>query len=92
MMAGFALPAEGRVAQPNRERTAVARGERGCLHPLPASLAGRLPTNATASDRTWPSRRTWNMAADVLALLADNDSEAAHLVACDLVGEGAAVE
>jgi hypothetical protein len=32
------------------------------------------------------------MLADVLALLADDDSEAAYLAACGLVGEGAGVE
>jgi hypothetical protein len=32
------------------------------------------------------------MTADVLALLADDDTHAAHIAACGLVGEGAAVE
>ena len=92
MIAGFALPAGGRVAQPNPERTAVARARVAAFIRCRPALLDACPTNPAASGRAWPSRRTWTMTADVLALLDDDDREAAHLVACGLVGEGAAGE
>ena len=92
MTAGFSLPASGRVAQPNRERTAIARANVAAFIRCRPALLDAFPTNATAIGRAWPSRRTWTMTADVLALLADEDTEAAYLAACGLVGEGAAVE
>jgi MoxR-like ATPase len=92
MTAGFALPAGGRVAQPNRERTAVARANVAAFIRCRPELLDAFPTDAAASGRAWPSRRTWTMSADVLALLEADDTEAAHLAACGLVGEGAAVE
>src|SRR5204862_164330 len=56
------------------------------------ALLDAFPTNPAASGRAWPSRRTWTMTADVLALLAEDDADAAYLAASGLVGEGAAVE
>ena len=92
MTAGFSLPAPGWVAQPNRERTAVARASVAAFIRCRPALLDGCPTNPAASGRAWPSRRTWTMTADVLALLAEDDAEAAHIAACGLVGEGAAVE
>jgi hypothetical protein len=92
MTAGFSLPAGGRVAEPSRERSAVARAQVAAFIRTRPSLLDNCPTNANASGRAWPSRRTWTMTSDVLALLDERDLEAAHLVACGLVGEGAAVE
>jgi len=92
MTAGFALPAGGRVRQPNRERIAIARANVAAFIRCRPALLDAFPDNPTGSGRAWPSRRTWTMTADVLALLDDQDSEAAHLAACGLVGEGAAVE
>jgi hypothetical protein len=92
MTAGFSLPAGGRVAEPSRERSAVARAAVAAFIRTRPSLLDDCPTNASVSGRAWPSRRTWTMTADVLALLDPHDLEAAHLVASGLVGEGAAVE
>ena len=92
MTAGFSLPAGGRVAQPSRERTAVARSSVAAFIRTRPALLDAFPTDPAASGRAWPSRRTWTMTADVLALLEPDDTEAAHLTACGLVGEGAAVE
>jgi hypothetical protein len=92
MTAGFALPAGGRVAEPSRERRAVARAQVAAFIRTRPALLDNCPTNASASDRAWPSRRTWTMTADVLAVLDEQDIEAAHLVTCGLVGEGAALE
>ena len=92
MTAGFSLPAPGRVAERSRERTAVSRASVAAFIRTRPALLDACPSNPTASGRAWPSRRTWTMTADVLALLDDDDTEAAHLAACGLVGEGAAVE
>src|SRR5260370_8055139 len=91
MTAGFSLPASGRVSQSNRERTAIASANIAAFIRGRPALLDACPTNPTASGRAWPSRRTWTMTADVLALLADDDAEAAYLAACGLVGEGPAV-
>ena len=92
MTAGFSLPAAGWVAQPSRERRAIARAGVAAFIRCRPALLDAFPTNPATSGRAWPSRRTWTMTADVLSLLADNDTESAHLAACGLVGEGAAVE
>jgi hypothetical protein len=92
MTAGFSLPAAAWVAQPNRERSAIARANVAAFIRCRPSLLDAFPANPSASGRAWPSRRTWTMLADVLALLADDDNEAAHLAACGLVGEGPAIE
>jgi hypothetical protein len=92
MTAGFSLPAAGHVAQPSRERTAITRAVVAAFIRSRPSLLDAFPTNPSASGRAWPSRRTWTMTADVLALLDDHDNDAAYLAACGLVGEGAAVE
>jgi hypothetical protein len=92
MTGGFSLPAGGRVAQPSHERTAVARASVAAFIRSRPVLLDAFPTDPAASGRAWPSRRTWTMTADVLALLESDDTEAAHLAACGLVGEGAAVE
>src|SRR5438477_2367262 len=92
MTAGFSLPAVGHVAQPSRERTAIARANVAAFIRTRPNLLDAFPTNPSASGRAWPSRRTWTMIADVVALLADDDHDAAYLAACGLVGEGAAVE
>ena len=92
MTAGFSLPAPGRVAERSRERSAVARASVAAFIRCRPGLLDACPSNPAASGRAWPSRRTWTMTADVLALLDDDDTEAAHLAACGLVGEGAAIE
>ena len=92
MTAGFSLPAGGHVSEPNRERTAIARASVAAFIRCRPALLDACPTNANASGRAWPSRRTWTMAADVLASLDPDDTDAAYLVVCGLVGEGAAVE
>jgi hypothetical protein len=88
MTGGFSLPAGGRVAQPSHERTARA-SVAAFIRSRPV-LLDAFPTDPAASGRAWPWRRTWTVTADVLALLEPDDTEAAHLAACGLVGEGAA--
>jgi hypothetical protein len=92
MTAGFYLPAPGRVAQPNRAPCAVSRANVAAFIRSRPALLHAFPTNPAATGRAWPSRRTWTMAADVLALLDEHDTEAAYVATTGLVGEGAAVE
>ena len=92
MTAGFSLPAIGHVALPSRERRAIARANVAAFIRSRPTLLDAFPTNPSASGRAWPSRRTWTMTADVLALLAEDDADAAYIAASGLVGEGAAVE
>src|SRR5436190_8392848 len=80
MTAGFSLPAAGHVAQPGRERTAIARAVVAAFIRTRPTLLDAFPTNPSASGRAWASRRTWTMTADVLALLSD-DSDAAYIAA-----------
>jgi hypothetical protein len=55
MTAGFGLPAGGRVSEPNRERTAIARASvAGFIRCRPA-LLDACPTNPAASGRAWPT-------------------------------------
>ncbi len=92
MTAGFSLPAIGHVAQPSRERRAIARTNAAAFIRCRPTLLDAFPANPSASGRAWPSRRTWTMIADVLALLDEGDADAAYIAASGLVGEGAAVE
>src|SRR5438105_13827967 len=48
MTAGFSLPASGRVSQPNRERTAVARAVVAAFIRCRPALLDACPSNATA--------------------------------------------
>jgi hypothetical protein len=92
MISGFRTPTPGRVFEPSAERTALARSQVAEFirsHPL---LADRTPGTDAASGRAWPSRRTWTMAADVLALLDPTDTDAALLAVSGLVGTGPATE
>lgn len=60
------------------------------------SLLQAVPTDAADAGRAWPSRRTWDYLAKVLAHLPDDDEEDAfetrHLAAVGLVGTAAALE
>src|SRR4051794_5733220 len=73
MTAGFAFPAAGHVALPSRERKSIARANVAAFIRSRPSLLDAFPSNASSSGRAWPSRRTWTMTADVLALLDDDD-------------------
>jgi len=92
MTGGFTLPAAGRVAEQNPARRGIARANVAAFIRCRPALLDACPSNPAASGRAWPSRRTWTMAADVLALLDDDDRDAAYIAASGLVGEGAAVE
>lgn len=90
--AGFPLPAPGWVGQPNPVTQRIARANVAAFIRTRPALLDAYPTNPAQVGRAWPSRRTWTMTADVLALLDPTDDSARLLAACGLVGEGAAME
>lgn len=92
MTAGFTVPAAGRVHEPDPSRTAVARAQVASFIRTRPALLDAFPNDDTATGRAWPSRRTWTMTADLLALLPDEHTDAALLGAAGLVGDGAAME
>jgi AAA domain (dynein-related subfamily) len=92
MASGFPVPAPGLVGEPDPQRRAGARAEVAAFIRTRPDLLHVYPTNDTATGRAWPSRRTWTMTADVLALLDRQDTAAALVTATGLVGEGPAIE
>ena len=73
-------------------RLAEARGQvAGFIHHRPDLLL-QVPRDPASAGRPWPSPRTWDMLANVLARVPRGDTATASLVARGLVGEGAAVE
>lgn len=92
MTTGFVVPAPGRVHEPDRTRTAISRAVVASFVRTRPDLLHQLPTDPATTGRAWPSPRTWTMTADLLALLPDDDRDAALLAAAGLVGQGAAAE
>jgi MoxR-like ATPase len=92
MTSGFTLPAGTRVAEPDTARGAASRANVAAFIRSRRELLDALPADASASGRAWPSRRTWTMLADLLAVLPDDDQDAARVGACGLVGDGAGHE
>lgn len=52
----------------------------------------KVPSDPTKAGKAWPSPRTWDYLARVIAYLRDDDTEAILQAASGLVGDGAAVE
>lgn len=92
MTAGFSLPASGLVYDPDDLRRSVSRAQVAAFIRTRPALLHSYPTETASAGRAWPSRRTWTMTADVLALLPDDAVEARMVVAAGLVGHGAARE
>jgi MoxR-like ATPase len=55
-------------------------------------LLHAFPTDPSQQGKAWPSRRTWDMLADVLGFIDPADNAAVMIAACGLVGEGAGLE
>lgn len=92
MTAGFAAPASGLVYEPDPARRAVSRSQVAAFIRTRPGLLQSYPADASTAGRAWPSRRTWTMAADILALLPPDASDAVTAVVAGLVGDGAAQE
>jgi hypothetical protein len=56
------------------------------------NMLSQVPTDAMTAGRAFPTPRTWDFAARVLARLHDNDNAARTLALKGLIGEGAARE
>lgn len=92
MTAGFRAPTPRRVHEPSPTRRAVSRALIAAFLRRNPNLLHDYPTDPATTGRAWPSRRTWTMTADVLALLPETDTSARMLAATGLVGPGAATE
>lgn len=92
MTTGFQVPTSGRVFDPSPALRATSRAQVASFIRTRPDLLHAFPRDDTAAGRAWPSRRTWTMTADVLALLDPGDTPANLLAASGLVGEGPAVE
>lgn len=94
MTAGFSVPAARRVLDPTPARRDVSRATVAAFIRSRPDLLDAFPEHGrdAAAGRAWPSRRTWTMLADLIALLPTDDVDAAQLAADGLVGQGAARE
>lgn len=92
MTSGFAVPAGTRIVEPDPARTAASRANVAAFIRTKPDVLDAYPADAAASGRAWPSRRTWTMTAELLALLPADDLDAATVAACGLVGQGAGRE
>jgi hypothetical protein len=78
------------AAEPARiaaQRAAVA----GFIYTRP-DLLHAYPETGAGAGAAWPSRRTWQMTADSLAHVRDDDTAAGQAIIFGLVGEGAGIE
>lgn len=96
MGAGFdSITPDWSAARPRTitaERSTTARALVGAfIRANPAALH-QLPADPASCGGPWPSRRSWEMLADVLAALPDDDVEARLCVAEGTVGEGVGLE
>lgn len=92
MISGFPTHIAREVLEPDAAHTSASRAKVAAFIRRKPSLLHVLPTEDCATGRAWPSRRTWTMTADVLALLNPNDEDAAYMAASGLVGPGPALE
>lgn len=90
--AGFPLPAPGRVLDPSPPARAASRASVAAFIKNRPNLLHAYPDTDAATGRAWPSRRTWTMAADLMAALDPNDDASIFLAVTGLVGIGAATE
>lgn len=95
--AGFAKPV---LPTLNKDTTAVessrtrARAEVATFLSLRPGVVTAPPTDRAAAGRAWPSPRTWEMAADLLAAArtAAADADVRTALVCGSVGDGPGIE
>lgn len=93
MVTGFTVPASGRVFDPTPTLLAAARAQVSTFVRLRGrDILHKVPEDPHTAGRAWPSPRTWDDAAKVLAVLDPHDDAAITLAVSGLVGEGAAAE
>jgi MoxR-like ATPase len=91
---GWATPAPPRMEPGWDRRVLVARSWVAGFITARPDLAVDVPADAAASGRAWPSPRTWDMAARLLAATetAGSSQEARSLLVRGAVGQGPGVE
>lgn len=80
------------VGVPNKTAQRVARADIAAFIRTRPELLDACPRDPAQAGLAWPSRRTWTMSADILAVLDPTDDDARLLATAGLVGEGAAAE
>ncbi|GII90764.1 ATP-binding protein [Sinosporangium siamense] len=91
---GFGAPGAALVAAPTRTRIAAAKAQIGAFLRVRPELVLVVPDTPERSGRSWPSPRTWEMAAIAIAAGAANGSDEAVVAALVIgaVGEAAGFE
>jgi hypothetical protein len=96
--AGFPTPSapdlHGIGDDARRDARTRARAEIATFLLLRPGAVAAPPTDRAGAGRAWPSPRTWEMAADLLAAgrLAEVDPEVRTALVCGCVGEGPGIE
>lgn len=80
------------IANPDDNRRIAKRMQVSSFLKAKPNLTQAQPDDPAKAGKAWPSSRTWNYLADVLAHIHDDDTAATMVVAEGLVGKGAAVE
>jgi MoxR-like ATPase len=91
---GWATPAPKELNTEWERRIAITRSWVAGFITARPSLAVDVPTEAATAGRAWPSPRTWDMTARLLAATeaAGTGELARSLLVCGAVGQGAGVE
>jgi hypothetical protein len=89
---GWAAPPASRAITGDDDRRALQRALVAGFINVRPDLLDAFPDTGAAASGAWPSRRTWQMTADSLAHVRDDDTDALQAIAFGLVGEGAGVE
>ena len=93
-ISGFTAPSAQPLPADRSGRTVRARADVAAFLLIRPGLVSRPPTDRSAAGRAWPSPRSWEMAADLLAATrsrsVDDDVRARLIAGC--VGDGAGIE
>lgn len=91
---GFAAPAAADVVAPTTAQIATAKAQIGAFLRVRPELVLVVPNSAERAGRSWPSPRSWEMAAVAIAAGTANDSDKATVAALMIgaVGEAAGFE
>jgi hypothetical protein len=84
-----APPASRALAAADKLRQAAMRATVAGFVQSQPQLLHDYPANPAQAGGPWPSRRTWQMTADALAYVRDDDTAAAQAIIFGLVGDGA---
>lgn len=91
---GFAAPGTADVAAPTPAQIATAKAQIGAFLRIRPALALAVPSSPERAGRSWPSPRSWEMAAVAIAAGTANEGDEAMVAALVIgaVGEAAGFE